>query len=233
MNIEMDGAHKSTVTCWRELLRHLNTLRPCDLSGGKYNNLTQTNFVEFGSNNSELMDDILHFMLSDLPVDIETRTEIFLNNLKDAVCLKLFDQPPDHVFVQTEDPKSKESLEQQIADIRLQLKEIKLNILLLDPDEYTHKVKEMHKKEILEEHITRFEKDLRKISLGVLEKPYIAWVINRLLEKSALDCQQIIDASNRLSHSSFSQMHRTYLTTVAVELQSEVNSTPSVHKTSI
>lgn len=233
MNIEIDGAQKSTVTCWRELLRHLNTLQSHELSGGKYNNLPPTNFVVFGASNSELMDEILNFMLTDLPIDVETRTELFLHNLKDAVCLNLFHQPPDNVFIKNEDPKSKETLEQQLADIRLQLKEIKLNILLLDPDEYTHKVKEMHKKDILEEHLKRFEKDLMKTSVCVSEPHYIAWAIQKLLEKSSLDCQQIITASERVGAVSFSQLHRAYITTVEVEPQSEVAHSPSAHKTSI
>lgn len=233
MNIEIDGAHKSTVTCWRELLRHLNTLNSSDLSGGKYKNLPQTNFVAFGASNSELMDEILRFMLADLPIDSETRTEIFLNNLKDAVCLNLFNDPPEDAFVQKEDPKAKAILQKQIIDVKVQLKQVKMNILLFDSDEYVQKVNENHKKDILERHLTNFENDLDKMHPFVVEQPYIAWVIKKLLEKSALDCQQIIDASNRVSESSFSELHRSYINSVGVEHPPTDTLTTSAHKTSI
>lgn len=200
MNIEMNSAHKSTVMCWRELLRHLNTLNSFQLSGGKHSEIPQTNFVAFGSDNPELMDPILTFMLADIAIDSETRCAIFLNNIRDMCDLNLLKNIPDDTVHHVSNPEAAHKIQQ----LTLSLKEVKFNILMFDKDEYLHKQAEQNKQQFLQGQLDILKETLNPTELNT--HAYVAWVCSVLVDKSTADCTQIIDASERVSRSSFAQL---------------------------
>lgn len=208
VNIEIDGIHKSTVTCWRELLRHLNTLNSFQLSGGKHLEMPQTNFVAFGSENPELMDPILAFMLADISVDSETRCEIFLNNIRDMCDLHLLKNIPDDTVHHVPNPE----VSHEIQQLTLSLKEVKFNILMFNRDEYRYKQIEEKKQQLLTHQLQLLQNTLNTTELNT--HAYVAWVCGVLVDKSTADCTQIIDASERVSASSFAQLYNSVVVQV-------------------
>lgn len=193
MNIDIDRAHTATIKCWRTLLRRLNSLNSTDLTGGKHNNVTPVNFIEWGAQHPECMDRILEFMLSDISMSVSTREEIFLNNVEDIVPLQLLKNLPDHVIEQHDIAKNDLVLQQ----LRETLKQFKHNILMLDDNEFERPYKhaEIQKRDLLQAHILKVEAEINPPTFAL--HPYMDFVCHTLIEKSRTDCMDLINASQR------------------------------------
>lgn len=212
MNIEMGGAQKASVVCWRELLRHLNTLNSAQLSGGKHKTIPEINFVAYGAQHPQLMDPIVAFMLEDFALDSETRQEIFLSNVRDAIDLNLFKNLPNTVVEYVID----KNVANQLKEFNDNLKEIKQNILMFDSHEHTHKMSEEYKQHKLELKIRQSELVLTHARL--LEHEYLIWACQKILEQSVVDCQHMMETTDRVGRSLFVSMH---INSVEVVPQSE------------
>jgi len=190
--IDLNAANQSAVACWRELLRALDALHPRAWSGGLQQETSEIRFVLQGSQHKKAFEEILAFFLSDLPVDVSTRREIFMNNIQDMEALKIFKGVPKELF---QDIPSEEQ-KKRLMTLYAQRKELKEDVIFLDPSKSAERpfhVKLSARIALLNNEIAKYEQH-KLLNIDA----YLQWLVSALGSTSAQDCQFVYEAQEEL-----------------------------------
>lgn len=185
MNISLDQAHKSAANCWRHLLRKLDDLPSLDTVDVKD---AQTDFVKMGATTQDGLKVILEFLLSDMPVDIQTREEFFCANIEDVLALNLLTDFPKHVFEKVKDP----TVVAQIEYAQQYKNELFTKLASgLDTIHYDRGALDATGMIINNLHNTLF-------TVSINYNEYLQWISDKIARTSVEHCQLLVNTSNRI-----------------------------------
>lgn len=187
MNIDLNSAQKSSVVCWRRLLRALDQL-PAD----RFDGTTNTAFVSEGVKTHGGLQRIFAFLTSDLNMNVETRQEIFCANVDDMIALKVLSDAPKDVFVRTPNP----DIVKRLTDARHEAQEARKQYEENDDDEeedwclddvfYEQMVEALNLVEILEK---------QEFMVVIEYDAYLQWLSDKLVSISCAQCAVVEHAT--------------------------------------
>lgn len=199
MNIDLNSAQKSSVVCWRRLLRALDQL-PANTFEGTINPA----FISEGVKTRGGLQHIFAFLTSDLNMDVETRQEIFCANVDDMIALKVLSGAPKNVFVRTPNPdivKQLTAARHEAEEARKQYEENddheNEDDWCLDDMFYENMVEALNLVETLEK---------REFMVAIEYEAYLQWLCEKLVSISCVQCAVVENATeNTIDVASFTQ----------------------------